>query len=463
MTRKPPPLPHRQRLNDRPGGKPANSTGGAEKSTLRVRSSLVLLAALVFAAALLIYRAVLKTTDGPERLYLADGVDLSAPPALPDSDLASLRNRFERFSQLRLEAKEHPEDLNIQQAFGVAALSAGDPLSALPALQSVFRGTSAPTADMYDELGTAQNLLGLCDKALATYRQMVQAYPHAARGYLEVSQTLDLLNRRQEAVQSLDSGMSVLPLEDAAGRLTLVNQYDADGDTARAAREARTVLDHSPQNAQAILTTVHFLIKTQHPEEARPLLVDLLAREPANIQAHFEMGVVLTSPIIQEQDHKKDVPAAENELLTAVRAAPKNLNYYNRLGEFYLDLGRYRQCAYVSLQSLTIAPDSAVARLHLADSYAHLGDRAGAAVQGAIAARLVARDQEKANLQMRVMQHPTDPEVNLELARHHEKYGQFSDALPLLESAFTLAQQRRSAEIRKELIDLCASIGIPAP
>jgi tetratricopeptide (TPR) repeat protein len=442
MRRTPLP-PHRQ---------PTARTDSPAKATRsRLLPALLL---LLGAVAALLYRNATQVSRQTERLYLADGVVLSPPPPLPESDLTTLQNGFRSLAPLRQAAREHPEDPGIQQGFAAAALDAGDPISALPAFRRTLSLTPKAGPELYDGQGRAQNMLGLCTDALATYRLLEQRFPSDARGYLEESQTLDLLNRRLEAVQALERGLAALSPDDVDGRLRLANQFDADGDTARALKEAEAVRSHAPTNPQAVLATVHLLIKTQRPGEARLLLEDLLARDPVNPHAHYQLGVVLDSPLLPERDPAQ----AENALLLAVREAPQTPTYYNRLAQFYQEQGKYRQCAYVSLQLLALLPDSAEGRLHLSYAYAHLGENAAAAEQNALAARLLARDQETAHLQMRVYQHPADSQANLALARHHAQYGQFGQALPLLESAYTVAPG--DPTIRQELNTLCGRIGL---
>ena len=260
----------------------------------------------------------------------------------------------------------------------------------LRALKRAFRLTHTPGPALYYNLGHAQDMVGLYGDALSTYRQMIRAYPRDGRGYLQECLTYQLLTRPPDEIRSLESGISALPETDVAGRLPLANQFDVDGDTGRALLEAQAIRNLNPTNSEATLAVVDLLIKSQRIPEARPLVADLLAREPTNHHAHYAMGIILASPSLP--DH--DAAAAEHELLTAAREAPGNPLYYKRLGELYLDQGKWRQCAYVALQLLSDSPGATVGRQYLAQSLAHLGDKAGAAEQGEIAARLITRDAE---------------------------------------------------------------------
>jgi predicted Zn-dependent protease len=266
-----------------------------------------------------------------------------------------------------------------------------------------------------------------------------------------------LLNRPPEEIQWLESGLAALPATDVVGRIPLAKQFDVDGDTGRALQEAQAIRNQNPTDGRAILAVVDLLIKSQRISEARPLVADLLAREPTNPHAHYEMGVILALPSLPEHDFA----AAEHELLTAAREAPGNQEYYRRLGEFYFDLGKWRQCAYMALQLLAVSPDAAVGRQYLSQSLAHLGDKAGAAEQGAIAARLITRDSEADSIKDRLFTHASSPEANLELAQHCEKYGLFSNALVRIQQACVLAPSNRGA--RAALEDLCARIGTSPP
>jgi tetratricopeptide (TPR) repeat protein len=320
-----------------------------------------------------------------------------------------------------------------------------------------MRLTDQPQADLYYDLGKSLFMLGLSDRALAVFEKMVRSYPLDARGYEEESHTLDRLNRRPEAARALEAGLGAITPNDVAGRIQIIDQFDADGDTARAYKEADSLRSRMPGNVPATLDVVRLLIKMQQPADARQLLLDLLAKDPANSQAHFAMGALLSNAALPE----RDTAAAENEMLLAVRSARDNPTFYSGLGELYMDQRKYRQCAYVSIQLLLGVPDSAAARLKLATCYAHLGNPTAASEQNAITVRLLARDAEEGSLETIAMAHPNAPDSHLTLAHHAIKFGRYAEALPELEAARVLAPQ--DASIKRELDGLCGMIGIEPP
>jgi tetratricopeptide (TPR) repeat protein len=417
-----------------------------------------LVALLVFAGGVLAYRTARKA---PELLYLSDSVELTTPPPLPGSDLAVVQLACANLLRARQAADQSLQGFDAQYNFGSEALAAGDPLEALPALQQAMRLTRQPSADLMYDLASSQNMLGMCREARVTYRSMQHVYPRDARAYLEESRTLELMNDRADSVQALERGLAASADDDVAGRVRLINMLDSDGGTAEALAAAQTLEHHLPADAQGVILLVHLLIKNNRPAEAYPLLADLISKEPGNPQAHYDMGGVLSNPLFP----RKDLPAAENELLLAVRCATQNSTVANkvfsRLGEFYMDQGKYRQCAYISLQLLADKPDTAAARLCLASSFAHLGDQAAAAQQSAIASELIRRDQEISYLKSRAAEDPTNPLAKLNLGLLFEKYGQFGQALTALEAAYALAPD--TPKIKTEMTELCGRIGMPVP
>ncbi len=414
------------------------------------------MALLACAAALLLYLSMHRGASH-DRLFLDDRVELTAPPPLPTDDIAAMRSRFAQMAAARNSALSHPADHDVQTSLGADLLAAGDPLTALSLLQSAIRNTAHPAADLYYDLSEAEFTLGLCDRALDHARQMVSAYPRDSRGYLDMCSNLIRLHRRPEAAMTLDQGLQQLAPDDISGRIKLLDEFDANGDTARALKEVRALYAWSPDNPQVVISLCLYLLKSEEPAEARPMLVDLVARDPSNAQAHYELGVVLVNALLPQ----RDLSAAESELLTAIQLSPTRPAYFDQLGELYLDQGRYKQCAYISLRLLDSKPDSAAARMRLATSYSHLGDQTAAAEQSAIAAQLFARNEEYKSAFQDATLHPADPQAHLLLAQHYMKCGQFSEALPELEAACALAPSSGAA--RDELAALCRKIGIAVP
>lgn len=425
----------------------------APQSRLRFAALVALLAVVI---AVLLASIGARQHSRPDRLFLNDDVILSSPPALPESDGRIVQIQFHRLARYRSAALQHPEDAEEQLEFGIAALQVGDPLEAVAALQLARRLSRYQSADLYFNLGHAQNMLGLCGDGLKTYQDMIRAYPLDSRGYLQLSLTLDLLNRPREAAQALDVGIAALPPNDIVGLLSLISQVNADGDTGRALQQAQAVSAHSPGSSQASLAVADLLMKSLHFADARRLVADVLAREPSNPHAHYKMGEILISPLLPEPE--RDLAAAEHELLTAAGELPGNPTFYGTLAEFYLNRGKYRQCAYTALLLLKVSPDDGVGRLHLSQAMAHLGNSSEASEQSAIASRLIARDRKTNQLQTWLFTHPTSVKTNLELAHHFETYGQFTNAMARVESVCALTHS--DPESRLALAELCTRIGI---
>jgi tetratricopeptide (TPR) repeat protein len=353
--------------------------------------------------------------------------------------------------------KANRSDAASATRFASAAAAAEDLLEARAAFLSAVRLTPQPDAEQLAGLGSVEQRLGLCREALATYTQLVDRFPLDNRGYLGRSQALDLLGRHPEAVNALDAALGRLPVDDISGRTRVVEQIESFGDVARALHEAEANLARSPESADALLLTTHLQIKAERPDRALPLLQRLLAREPANARARYQLGVVLDSAVLPSHSSA----LAEDALLTAIERSPSETPAYRRLIEMYEQQGRYRQAAYVSLQLLALMPDSAEARLHLSYAYRYLNDEAGSAEQGAIAAKLLERDRETARLTTEIRQNPEDAEKRLAFARHSLRYGRVLDALGACDAAYALSPSNGTA--RRELLAISKRLKLPPP
>jgi tetratricopeptide (TPR) repeat protein len=383
----------------------------------------------------------------PSPRFLADTVILDSPPPLPRGDVPASLERIRAL--VALPSRQCP-------AFGRAALEAGDLLEAREAFQRAANSTPRPDVDTLAGLADAARRLGLCREALAAYTRLAELAPRDYRAYVGESETLDLLGRRAEAARALDAALQRLAPDDVAAHIAVAGQFEAFGDLARALSVAEELRARRPESEDAVLETAHLLIKSERPEDALPLLREVLARDPGNARARYQLGVVLDNPVLPGHN----ALLAEDALLTAIETSPSETPAYRRLIEMYEQQGRFRQSAYVSLRLLGLTPNSAEVRLHLATAYAHLGDSPGASEQGRIASRLIARDRDEAALNTRIHQRPADSTLRLALARHYLAAGRLAEALPPLQAAVVLAPG--SPEARRELAALCARLGLPA-
>lgn len=389
--------------------------------------------------------------------YLADTVALAEPPSLTQPEFTAGTDKIHQLEPLRAAATANPSDLDASAQFAFAALKSGDLLEAADSFQRAKRIAAEPNADLLAGLGECQQRLGLCREALATYEQLVRQFPHDGRGYLGKSQALDFLSDRPGASAALEAGLRQMALEDVAGRVAIVKRFEEFGDLARALDVSADIRKATGDSTDALLLTTHLYIKAERPAEAMPLVNQVVAREPANGRARYELGVLLDNPLMP----RRDPLMAEDALLTAIEVSPDETPAYRRLIQLYEDQGKWRQCAYVSLQLLRLTPNAAEPRLHLAHAYARLGDARGSAEQGRIATDLLAREHETARLNTVCHQRPGDARVRLALGRDSLARGRPLDALAAFQAACVLAPHDTDA--RQELGAACARVGLTPP
>jgi len=430
---------------------------GAIRTVASNRRLRFLAVAVAVCAVAVIIRTIFKSNNSPQPRYLAADVTLSTPPPLKPPDASSAREAIGRLEPFRAALKSGGKDVDAVARFARSALDAGDVLEARDAFALALRAAPRQDPDLMAGLGQSEARLGHLTAALAAYRWIAERFPLDSRGYLGVCQVEDLLGRRSEAAAELDRALRRLPEDDTAGRLAIASQFEAFGDLARALDTANQALARAPESTEAILLIAHLLIKAERPGDARPLLTRILEREPTNARARYQLGVVLDSPLLPNHDPLR----AEDALLTAIEAAPAETPAYRRLIALYEDQNRYRQSAYISLRLLELTPDSAEARLHLANAYAHLGETQKSAEQRTIAVALLDRDAETARLNTLCRQRPADARARLALGRHSLRDGRLLEALSAFQAASVLAPG--DSDARRELNSLSARLGLPPP
>ena len=389
--------------------------------------------------------------------FLAESVSLSEPPALPTQDPFAASTQLASLTPLRAAAESTGRDAAAAARFARAALDAQDLLEARGAFAAAMAGDGVKDPGILAGLAETDARLGRCAEALDEYTRVQASFPDDVRGYVGASQTLDLLGRRRDAVAMLDTALAKLSANDIAARMRVAAQYEAFGDVARALAQVTELLRIAPADDDLALLSAHLLIKSGRPDAAIPVLRQVLARQPANTRARYQLGVALLSPSSAHPEPQ----LAEDALLTAVESNSSETPAYRRLTEMYQEQGRFRACAYMSLQLLSAIPDSAEARLSLAYAYGRLGDSAAATEQRRIAAALVDRDREIAQLETEIRQRPTDGALRRALGRLHARFGRPLQALAALQAAYICS--RGNIGVARELGALHRTLGLPAP
>ena len=99
-----------------------------------------------------------------------------------------------------------------------------------------------------------------------------------------------------------------------------------------AASEFKAELANDPDHIQAMLYLADSEIQLNQPESARPLLQEVIKRDPSQSLAHLDLGV-LDSDANQNE-------AALRELSIAAKLKPNDVNVHWRLGRLYRAMGK---------------------------------------------------------------------------------------------------------------------------
>jgi predicted Zn-dependent protease len=240
-------------------------------------------------------------------------------------------------------------------------------------------------------------------------------------------------------------------------QLHIAHEYEQKGDLGSALKVAQSVLTKNPDDPLTMLMTGHLLFMLVRLPEARQTFEKLLAAHPEDSKARYSLAEILDNPLTVGRDRAM----AENILLEMLQRDPKDVKAYTKLGTIYSEQGHFRQAAYISVLLLEQTPDSAAARLQLAQAYTKLNDTQSAQAQQEIAQRLLARDREEAQLQADTSRQPKDGMARLKLAKHYVNAGQYARALPALQAARCLAPGNQA--VQNELTNLYQKLQVPLP
>ncbi len=413
-----------------------------------------LILALLFAAGaigVLIFRTHSTLQNAkPALLHLSDDVILGDAPPLPGDDLNTFREKMTQCSALQVEARSKPADVQAWAKAGQAAMVLGDYLSASTDFQRLIQLNTSASSDIYDALGQSQAQLGQRSKALLTYQTLLKRFPHSAEGYIGLSRAQSSFGNKIESLKTLDDASHVM--QTIPDRIHIAHEFEQKGDLARALQESQSVLTSSPDDPLAMLMTGHLLFMLVRLPEAQQIYSKLTLAHPEDGKARYTYAEILDNPMTKGRDRQM----AENILLDMIQQDPRDPKPYAKLGAMYFEQGHFKQSAYIYIRLLELVPDSAAARLQLAQAYAKLGDLKSSQSQQEIAQRLLMRDREEAQLQADIARQPADAVARLKLALHYQNYGQFGNSLPPLQAAFSIDSGNKAIQssIQKTYADL---------
>ena len=144
----------------------------------------------------------------------------------------------------------------------------------------------------------------------------------------------------------------------------LLNYYDYDWTGAE--KEAKRALEIDPNSVDALRVYSWLLQSLGRHEEVVPLMEKAEQLDPASTNIQSDFG--------RMRYRAKNYPEAESHLLRAIELDPSNYAAFGRLGDVYIEMGRFDEAVAQFEKSQALRPQGTHA-LRLAVAYARMGDR----------------------------------------------------------------------------------------
>jgi tetratricopeptide (TPR) repeat protein len=318
-------------------------------------------------------------------------------------------------------------------------------------------GKPSPAANPDSPFAPAASLLsqGSLDEAKKETLAQLQLYPSSSEGY----KLLGIIYSTQKDFPSaLEAFQRVLALEpnSAGARVNLGNVYIAQEKPELAEKEFRKALaiesaNHDanfnlalllmakgkaaeaiphfqavrPQDIPTRLNLVRAYLRAGRTAEGLKLAKDVSAQNPADVNLHIALGVLLAT--------EKQLSTAQLELEKANALQPETFEILYNLGQTYYREKEYSKAESVINRALKLQPDSPEALYLLAQVYSDQS-------RAADALDLLVRAHKLA---------PQNTDVIFLLARVSMSQNYFEDAIPLLQAGVALDPKR--ADLRAAL------------
>ena len=165
---------------------------------------------------------------------------------------------------------------------------------------------------------------------LDAFHQIVALNAESAEADMLVGEALDEMKDHEGATREFRAAEKVNPKEPNV-HFGLGYLLWTKGQYPEAAAEFQAEIDNNPHHLQAMLYLADSNMQMNRPDDARPLLEELVKLSPGNSMAHRDLGIVYA-----DQDHKQEALA---EFQTAIKLAPNDVNAHWRLGRLYRSMG----------------------------------------------------------------------------------------------------------------------------
>jgi superkiller protein 3 len=300
------------------------------------------------------------------------------------ADLELSSGSSEEAARAYLEFLRHePGRADALQNLGVIHLRAGRQEEARTALETAIK--SAPSADLYYDLGNVYAKAGDLDRAAAAYRRALEYDPKHPSAPFNLALVLERSGKRAEAAGVLTRTGSVAPdvLRERARMDAMLGGLEADRalDLARGSSDpdlvlsvacgfrrggeqekALALLDHAvdlaPKTASLRLNRGAVRQSMGRISEASVDFEEALKLDPDLADAHFNLGLLA-------EDRGQYVSALEH-YRNALRVNPRLACAHNNIGALYLKVGQAPKAVECFRRCRELDDSFAPARLNLA-------------------------------------------------------------------------------------------------
>jgi Tfp pilus assembly protein PilF len=262
------------------------------------------------------------------------------------------------------------------------------------------------------------------------------------RRHVDRADTYLAAQKYREATVEYRAALKIDP-KAGTSRYRLGQAFAAIEDHGNAYREFVRAADLLPEDTDAQLTAVKYLLRAQQFEDARSRVDHLLARQPKLVEAQVLRGSALAG--------LRDVDGAITQMEEALALDPDRADTYVNLGVLHRARGNNRGAEEVFERALKMDPASVNARLalanyhwsagRLADAEALIKDAVGVERDGARASRTLAifylasgRAADAEQPLRTVAERSADVQPKLMLADYYMAGGRAPQAVAVLES-----------------------------
>lgn len=282
--------------------------------------------------------------------------------------------------QLRRDAIEHltkiidtpavATDLSLQVTLGRLHMRVGQPDKAIPILENVV--SQAPFAiEPYTLLADARLAVGRVDEAAEALQMAAEIDP---RRYAALGELYEKLGRWNDAVEAYSNGVEATrtPSRDLRLRLigALLNLNEAEA-TKRARDQANEILKGTPQDTRALTYLARAERQLGNTAGAEEAARKVLAAEPKNASALFELAALYTST--------KQYARAAEIAATAVKEYPDEPRFVYLYADALANTGKVDEASRLLQRLIEKDPLNADALNSLGYMLAERGVRLGEA------------------------------------------------------------------------------------